>query len=314
MIDLPLPRLELATVIVPAPGSGPGNWTGAPSAVLHDGMFWLAYRVRGPVDQGRGVAVVLARSADGVRFETVGRLTRDSFGAASLERPALVRTPDGTWRLYISCATPNSKHWWIEALDAETVEELPLAHSVTVLPGCVRTAVKDPVVQVDASGWHMWVCCHPLEESGHEDRMTSRYASSPDGLTWTLHAEVLAPTAGSWDQRGTRITAVFPGPPAAVMYDGRSSAAENWYERTGVALRGTDGRFVPSGRDPIGSSPDASGALRYLSAVSLPEGGYRLFFEAARPDGAHDLVTQLVARRALQERPGPDRPAGHNRS
>jgi hypothetical protein len=293
MIDLPLPRPELATVIVPAPGSGLGNWSGAPSAVLDDGVYWLAYRIRRPVDQGRGVAVVLARSEDGVRFESVAHVTRDAFGAASLERPALVRKPAGGWRLYVSCATANSKHWWIEALDADTVEELPRARSVTVLPGDAHTAVKDPVVQVDDAGWHMWVCCHPLDELGQEDRMTSRYAWSPDGLEWTIQDEVLAPTAGSWDQRGTRITAVFPGPPAAVMYDGRSSAAENWCERTGVAMRGLDGRYVPSGHTPIGSSPDTSGALRYVSAVSLPGGGYRLFFEAARPDGAHDLVTQL---------------------
>ncbi|WP_289032471.1 hypothetical protein, partial [uncultured Arsenicicoccus sp.] len=37
-------------------------------------------------------------------------LDRESFGAASLERPALVRLDDG-WRLYFSCATPGSKHW-----------------------------------------------------------------------------------------------------------------------------------------------------------------------------------------------------------
>ena len=96
-----------------------------------------------------------------------------------------------------------------------------------MLPGDARTAVKDPVVQVDASGWQMWVCCHPLQEPGQEDRMTSRYATSGDGLTWNLQAEVLAPTPGSWDARGTRITAVFPGPPAAVLYDGRATGAQN---------------------------------------------------------------------------------------
>jgi hypothetical protein len=295
-VELPVPRPEQAAVVVPAAGPGEGSWAGAPSAVLADGTFWLAYRVRRPVPEGRGVAVVLARSSDGVAFETVGRLGQTSFGAASLQRPALVPRPDGGWRIYLSCATPGSKHWWIEAVDAATVASLPEGRSTVVLPGDAHTGVKDPVVRVDASGWHMWVCCHPLDEAGEEDRMTSRYASSHDGLAWTVHEEVLAPRpSGGWDRRGTRITAVFGEPPVAAMYDGRASAAENWHERTGVAVRDTDGLFLPAGEAPVAASPHAPGTLRYVSPVPLHGGGYRLYYEMARPDGAHDLVTQLVA-------------------
>jgi hypothetical protein len=294
-VELPIPRPELAAVVVPAPGNGEGNWAGAPSVVLADGTFWLAYRVRRPVPHGRGVAVVLARSSDGVAAETVGHISQESFGAASLERPALIRRPDGGWRIYLSCATPDSKHWWIEAVDADAVAQLPDGRSTLALPGDGHTAVKDPVVRADASGWRMWVCCHPLGEAGEEDRMTSRFASSPDGLNWTLHDEVLVPRASGWDRRGTRITAVFGEPPGAVMYDGRASAAENWHERTGVAVLGDDGGFSPSGVAPVAASPHAPGTLRYVSAVSLPGGGYRLYYEMARPGGAHDLVTQLVS-------------------
>ena len=66
---LPLPTYGDATVVVPAPDSGPGNWSGAASAVLVDGTFWLTYRVRRPLTEGRGVAVVVARSDDGVHFD-----------------------------------------------------------------------------------------------------------------------------------------------------------------------------------------------------------------------------------------------------
>ena len=31
----------------------------------------------------------------------------------------------------------------------------------------------------------MWVCCHPLTQPGHEDRMSTAYATSRDGLVWT---------------------------------------------------------------------------------------------------------------------------------
>ncbi len=52
-------------------------------------------------------------------FETVVVLERDEFGCDSLERPALVAPDDGTWRLYVSCATPGTKHWRVDALEAD---------------------------------------------------------------------------------------------------------------------------------------------------------------------------------------------------
>jgi hypothetical protein len=90
--------------------------------------------------------------------------------------------------------------------------------------------------------WHAWVCCHPLEKVGEEDRMTTAYATSRDGLTFRWHGTALAGRPGAWDARGV-------GPVADV---------------------------------------------RYLDVLPLPDGGYRLWYEAPLPDGSHELRTELV--------------------
>lgn len=293
-VDLALPRFDDAAVVVPAPDIGAGNWAGGASAVLHQGVFWLTYRVRRPIMAGRGVSVVVARSEDGVDFTTVCEVFRDDFGADSFERPALLPLPEGGWRLYLSCASRNSKHWWIEAVDAATPEGLSVGARQVVLPGSDTMAVKDPVISYDADrAWQLWVCCHPLDVPGAEDRMWTAYGTSSDGLTWTIRGDVLRPSPGSWDARGARVTAVLSQEPLTVLYDGRATVEANWYETTGIAVE-RGGRLVPVGDRPAATSPEGDGAFRYVTAVQLPDGRTRFYFEAARADGSHDLMTSLA--------------------
>lgn len=64
--------------------------------------------------------MVVARSEDGERFTTVAELDQARFGAASMERPSLVRAENGRWRLYVcSASRAPSKHWWIDVLEAD---------------------------------------------------------------------------------------------------------------------------------------------------------------------------------------------------
>lgn len=277
-------------VAVEPPGAGEGFWAGGPSTVLVDGVIWLAYRLRRPVDQGRGYANVVACSTDGVRFETVATVSSDDFECASLERPALVPMPDDSLRLYVSCSTWHSKHWWVEAVDI--VDGVPKGDSHMVLPGDADTAWKDVVVDRDDDTWRMWACRHPLDGGDEEaDRMTTWYATSSDGLAWDFQGPALTPTAGTWDQRGTRVTSTarVSGKWLA-FYDGRASSDENWHERTGVALGDTPARFTATdGPTPAGLT------ARYLSVVELDD-GYRLYWEASRADRGHDLRTAYVPR------------------
>lgn len=283
MIDFPLPGSGTTPVVVAAPPPGPGNWVGASSAAFDDaGGVVIAYRVR--TESQRGTTIIVGHAADGETVTTVAELDKVMFAAESLERPALVRTESGRWRLYVSCATPGTKHWRIDAVEADTPAGLSLATAITVWPGDERIAPKDPVIKRSANGWRAWVCCHPLDVTGEEDRMYTKYATSPDGLTWQWGPVALAGRIGAWDARGTRVTAVLTDGRAA--YDGRASKQENFAERTGTAH--------PIGENLLAAHADApASAARYLDVLES-DAGHRIYYEAPRPDGSHELRTEFI--------------------
>jgi hypothetical protein len=287
-----LPQPDRSVVAVGPPGPGEGTWAGAPSAAYCDGDIYLAYRLRRPEGQGRGYAVAVARSADGVHFETLLTIGRERFGAESLERPAIVRTPDGTWRLYLSCATPGTKHWRVEVLEAARPGAFDASQSRVVLPGDARHAVKDPVLVHDGRIWHLWASVHPLADPDEADQMVTDYAVSPDGLSWTWQGTALGTRPGEWDSRGARVSAVRLEPGGVVAYyDGRASAAENYEERTGVASGTEPGALTAHG--PIAQSPYGDGGLRYLCILDVDGSRERYYYEMTRADGAHELRTEL---------------------
>src|SRR6266545_3717970 len=222
-----MPQPDRSVVAVPPPGTAPGTWAGAPSAACSNGDVYLAYRLRRPLGHGRGYAVAVARSADGVRFETLLTIGKEEMDAESLERPALVRTLDGAWRLYLSCATTGTKHWRVEVIEASSPDAFEARRSRVVLPGDAEKAVKDPVIVRHGGVWHLWASTHPLADPDQTDRMATESA---------------ALTAAS---------------------------------------------SVPAAQSPAG------GGLRYLSVLELGDGHERWYYELTRPDGAHELRTEL---------------------
>jgi hypothetical protein len=167
-----------------------------------------------------------------------------------------------------------------------------------VLPGSDTTGVKDPVLLHDGGRWHLWASVHPLQRWDDADRMSTEYATSPDGLSWTWRGTALAGRPGEWDARGVRVSAVLAtGDTIEASYDGRATAEQNWEEMTGLATGavGPDGLVGPlaaTGAEPV-RSPFGGGGVRYLSVVPLPNGSTRIYYEVTRPDGAHELRTEL---------------------
>ena len=99
------------------------------------------------------------------------------------------------------------------------------------------------------------------------------------------HGVVLEGRPGAWDARGARVTTVLPDGRAA--YDGRATAEENFFERTGLAYQSEEpGRLRHVDSEPVD--------VRYLDLLPLREGGFRLYYEARLPDESHELRTELV--------------------
>jgi len=120
--------------------------------------------------------------------------------------------------------------------------------------------------------------------------MRSVFATSADGLSWDLEQIALGPSEHSWDRRGARITSAWESDGKWIAsYDGRASAAENWFERTGFAVGASADEFVA-----VAGPLDREGrTLRYVTVARLDD-GLRLYFEAERADGANDLRTTFV--------------------
>jgi hypothetical protein len=300
----PVPHWNKGRVVIKPPGHGPGHWAGASNALAHDGWIYLTCRLRRPLGQGRGIGVFVARSKKGVSFETLAHIKKEEMDAESLERAALAVTPNGKWRLYLSCATANTKHWRIEMLEAENPESLKARERRVVLPGNVDLAVKDPVIAFRNGRWEMWVTCHPLDQGDSEaDRMYSALTTSKDGINWSRLKTVLRGRPGHWDSRGARITSVLyhRDTPIVAYYDGRASAEENFEERTGIAFWDEkEGQFIQTEDEPMGTP---YGGLRYLTQIGFADGRRRYYFEGRRRDGAHELRTELIPAPASSKSP-----------
>ena len=301
-----------SVVVREPPGSGAGSWAGAPGAFYdpQDGCVYLTYRYRRPrgVEPDRGGETRLAHSRDGIAFEDLCALTKDQFDSPSIERCAIQRAPDGAWLWYVSYVDGADGRWRTDLLEASRPDAFdPSARSLLFdasAPGI--EGVKDPWIVRMGPVWYMLLSYATSPDAAASDddkhgtadiyntgltQSCTALATSLDGRTWHWQGDVLHPTRpGAWDSYATRLTCFLPhGASWLGFYDGSASVEGNYEERAGIAVGGDPFAWHSLSPDrPALVSPHASGSLRYIDCIT-DRTRRLLYFEAARPDGSHDL-------------------------
>ena len=314
----PLFDPEEGITIVEPLGSEKGWWAGAPCALYdgESGKFYLYYRIRRPrgIEPDRGGKCRIAQSDDGRTFETIWSAQKSQFDSDSMERSALVKCLDGVWRLYISYVDPNHKMWRVDFMEAGAPDGFDPADRKPLFdPADLGIeGIKDPYVFMLGHKYHMILSyatrvgalssdqedeLHATADAYNTGHTLSRtgLATSTDGVRFEWEGDILSPPASGWDAWCTRICSLVCIPPVfTAFYDGASHVFGNYEERTGLAV-GADIRSLERVTldGPILTSPHASGSLRYVDAVQLPD-RIHYYYEYARPDGSHETRLNIV--------------------
>jgi hypothetical protein len=303
-------ELLAAGIVIREPvGNEQGYWVGCPGAFYDttERAWLLTYRIRRPrgVPPDRGGEVRVARSADLARWEDVLTIHKDQYSAASIERSCLHRGRDGLWRYYTSYVDPADGRWCIAMMRAAKVEQLdPAKRRVIFTGGPLKLeGVKDPWILEDNGIYHLFLSIAiptPKTTDGShatldifntgECKSGTGLAISRDLDNWEWQGVIFAPGDTGWDKYCRRINSVVPlGGRYLAFYDGSASHLENYEEKCALAVSNDLRRWETKSPDgPKFTSPHASTSLRYVDA-KFANGRWHLFYEFARPDGAHDM-------------------------
>jgi hypothetical protein len=302
------------TVLEP-PGSGPGNWAGAPSALYAGGKFHLSYRLRRPLTEGRGWTTRIDESDDGIHFRNIWAAFKEDFSSTSIERSALVHTLEGRYRLYVSYVDEKRNRWLIDMLEADTPAAFdPKTRRIVLDPDDIDSeGVKDPWVAVIGRMYYMFASHGPRatvsgaagEQALHATGNVfttglvahpTGLAVSADGIHFDWKGDIIAPgEANAWDCNVARMACMVYQPPVFnIFYDGRTSRGDVYEDRTGLVVSTDLQVFHRVSVDaPILQSPWGSGALRYMDAVPACDKMY-YYYECCRPDGSHETRVNIV--------------------
>ncbi len=290
-------------------GNGKGYWAGAPGAFYSEdeSAWYLSYRIRRPrgIEPDRGGEARIARSTDLKNWEDIWSVTKDQFHSASIERSAIRKCADGTWRYFTSYVDPVDGRWCVSVIkgtDVATLDGSKVQKIFSTQPLGLE-GVKDPWIFEDKGLFHMILSvATPTPKTSDKSHMSldifntgecvsaTALATSRDLENWEWQGIIFQPGASGWDCYCRRINSIVPvGERYFAFYDGSASHLENYEEKTGVAVSNDLQNWKSvTQTQPAYISPHGSGSLRYIDAQSMG-GQIHLFYEFAREDGAHDL-------------------------
>ena len=323
----PLSASFASTKIIREPaGFENGYWVGAPGAFFaaDEQAWYLTYRIRRPrgVAPDRGGEARIARSTDLQKWEDVWSVTKDKYDSASIERSAIIKGADGQWRYFTSYVDPADGRWCVSCLISKDIRRLDPAQTKPVFRAASLDleGIKDPwILPYDGAFYMFLSIALPTSRTTEKSHATldiyntgecvsaTGLAISRDLEHWQWQGPIFKPGATGWDRYCRRINSVLPyDGKFFAFYDGSASHAENYEEKTGLAVSSDLRRWQSlTLSDPFLTSPHGSGSLRYIDAQpaagikNAATGMLAIFYEFARPDAAHDLRVATLSAESL---------------
>jgi hypothetical protein len=292
------------TVIREPLGSGYGYWAGGHKVSWDpDVGFVLFYRLRTPLEHGRGGHCRVAVGSDGFAFTDVWEATKQELAAGSIEVGHCVRHDADEWRLYLSYERAGQPGYWrIDVLTGADPADLDTQGRRTVLdPTNFGVGfIKDPfVVRTTEGGYRLYATVEPrvgpttdgpVVTTGPQEETV--LAESDDGLYFRTIEYVFAPTLDdSWHGQRARLNGLVDvGGRQVGTYDGSRTTFDNYEERCGLVTT-ADGRSF----ERVDAAAPWVDGVRYVYPLAVDD---RIFwyYEFTRPDGSHDLRVSVTER------------------
>ncbi len=291
-------------------------WAGAPSIAFNKDSheFWLAVRMRtGDGARGsRGYEIRIYKGTDGLNFDLVKKIHRKDMDLQVFERPALVITPNGKFRLY-GC-TSFLGQWVIWKLDDvdDPVEfnpesmEVVLHPPISEGPSAALKGYKDPFVIRYKGKWHMTVNGEAHKSAARPYHFVSKNGS--DWMPWPGDMLNAKPAfffeATNWHNWVTRPACFVPLKVGMLLiYEG---AHLNWYDpvynlATGMAYSPDLTHWYDLTPDEpllVSTTPGSFHTWRYSHWIPI-EGEMYVYWEGARPN---DTFATRVAKFSLDDK------------